>query len=252
MTKDIHTRVRQFYEQNPQMVSSPFGGTTGINESLFHDVLSRLRIDLRGKRVIDVGCGRAFVGDLVAAMGGHYTGVDLVVSRSGVRMAQAQAQRLPFPNGAFDVVFCIDAFEHFPDPPAAMAEFRRVMAADGVFFLSAPNYGNVAGLVKRVYESLGWYAKDTWAPFGRWQPQELEQPLTIGAVRRWARQAGFRDVMCAGHALEVELGLFPWIAHPKMPESLLYRLQRVFRVVGPSIVRAWPGSSLHVFYRIGA
>ena len=242
--------IQAFYRNNPRMVSSPFGGVDGVNEELFLRVMDRLEISLDGKGVLDVGCGRGFLADIVTQHGGHYTGVDFVVSRGGFPLAQSDAAALPFPDAHFALLFCIDASEHFHNSAAAAAEFFRVLKPGGTFFLSAPNYGNIAGLVKRVYEGVGWYAKDTWAPFGRWTPQELEQPLTPGFVRRLYTDAGFTRINTLGHGPEVGLGLFPWIDHPKMPEAIQFRLQKLFKHIGPPIANACPRASLHIFWRI--
>lgn len=243
-------RVADYYRANPRMVSSPFGGVDGLNRELLEEVLERLDIGLESRRILDVGCGRGYLGEAVEEAGGTYTGVDFVASRAGFRLVLADAEGLPFADGAFDGVFCIDAFEHFPDPHRTAIEFRRVLGPGGYLFLSAPNYANVAGLVKKAYEAFGAYEKNSWAPFGRWQPQELETPLTGAAVRRIFRTAGFRKIRRVAHGPEVGLGLFPWIDHPKMPEAIQFRLQRLFKVVGPSIARVWPGASLHGFWKL--
>lgn len=248
----MNPAVAEFYRANPRMVSSPFGGVDGIDADLLLEVLARLDIDLAGKRVLDVGCGRGFAGELVRDAGGMYFGADFVVSRHGIPIVQADAAHLPIAEAAFDVVFCIDAFEHFPDPAGVAREFRRVLRPGGTFFLSAPNYGNVAGLVKWGYETLGWYAPRTWAPFGRWQPQELETPLTSGKIRGWFRKAGFGSIQRMGHGTEVGLGLCPWIDHPKTPEAIRFRLQKAFAAVGPGIASVAPGASLHNFWRMDA
>lgn len=244
--------IRQFYTDNPLMVSSPFGGVDGLNSELLRQVLADLDVDLAGKDVLDVGCGRGFTATVVEAAGGVYTGADFVLSRGGFRLAQADAAQLPFADGSFDVLFCIDAMEHFPDLEGAAREFKRVLKPGGRWFLSAPNYANVAGMVKWWCERFGNYDRDTWAPFRRWQPQELEQPLTPGRVKRFARSAGFSPGRIHGHAAEVGLGLCPWVDHPRTPEAIQFRLQRLFNGVGPAIVRAWPASSLHLFYRFDA
>lgn len=242
--------VADFYRANPRMVSSPFGGVDGIQRDLLAQVWARLEIDPSGRRVLDLGCGRGFAGDLVREQGGRYTGMDFVVSRRGFPLVQADAATLPFADDSFDLVLCMDAFEHFPKPAQAAREIRRVLGPTGTFFLSAPNYGNVAGLVKRVYEGLGWYSPRTWAPFGRWQPQEFEMPLTGPFLHRIFREAGFRDLRRIAHGAEVGLGVFPWIDHPRMPEAVRFRLQRLFARIGPALADAAPTLSLHNFWRI--
>jgi len=120
----------------------------------------------------------------------------------------------------------------------------------GAVFLSVPNYSNVAGLVKKVCETVGWYAHNTWAPFRYWQPQERERLLTARAIRRAFGRGGFTRFRRLGYGPEVGLGLFPWMAHRRMPEAVRFRLQRLSIAVGPAIVRMWPGASLHTFWRI--
>ena len=242
--------IRAFYEDNPRMVSSPFGGVGWFDRKFFESVLSALDIDLTGRRVLDAGCGRGMARTAVEAAGGAYTGCDFVVSGAGFPLAQADAANLPFTDSAFDAVFCIDASEHFPRPEAAAAEFFRVLRPGGVLFLSAPNYANVAGVVKWCCETAGWYAPRTWAPFGRWQPQEYERALTPGRVRRLYRRAGFTRMRRIGCGREVGLGLFPWMDHRRMPEAVQFRLQRFFRATGPAIARRCPSASLHLFWRI--
>lgn len=242
-------KLRAYYEANPLMVSSPFGGVDGINQALLQSVLEQLGFEIAGKRVLDVGCGRGYTGEVVRDLGGEYIGADFVVSRSEFPLIQADAQALPFPGSAFDLVFCVDAFEHFPNAAAAVREFHRVLRPGGGVFLSVPNYGNVAGLVKWWCERFGQYERNTWAPFRRWQPQELEHFVTGGGIARLFHRGGFTPICRIGHGPEAGLGLFPWIDHPHMPEAIQFRLQRLFRAIGPAIARLTPTTSLHLFWR---
>lgn len=242
--------IAAFYRAHPRMVSSPFGGIDGIDHDFLATVFDRLGIELTDRRVLDIGCGRGYVSAWVEAAGGSYTGLDLAPTGGEIRLALGDACALPFPDGSFDAVFCIDAFEHIPDPDRAAREMARVLTRDGFVFLSTPNYGNVAGAVKWWCETFGGYPKRTWAPFGRWQPQEWESPLTFGRVRRIFRRAGFTGIAVEPHGAEVGLGVCPWLDHPKTPEAVQFRLQGFFRRVGPAIARVCPTASLHGFWKI--
>jgi SAM-dependent methyltransferase len=50
------------------------------------------------------------------------------------------AASLPFRNASFDVVLATQVLEHVPAPVAMLREARRVLVADGVLLLSAPQY----------------------------------------------------------------------------------------------------------------
>lgn len=246
----MNKRIQAYYEANPLMVSSPFGGVDGINEALLHDVMARLDLEFADKTVLDAGCGRGFLSREVQKQGGEYTGADVVANAQDCRFVMAGAEALPFPDRRFDLVCCIDAFEHVPDAAAAAREFKRVLRPGGTVFLSVPNYTNAAGLVKWYCETFGRYERNTWAPFRAWQPQELEHFMTAGRVRQVFRAAGFTGLRRIAHGVEVGGGLFPWIEHAKMPEAIKFRLQKLFAVIGPAVGRVWPGASLHGFWRI--
>jgi SAM-dependent methyltransferase len=94
--------------------------------------------DLRGRRVLDVGCG---TGQLARALADREVarvwGVDAspqmaeVARRNGVNIKVATAERLPFKDGWFERVVSRMAV-HLFDRPRAFAELRRVLAADGL------------------------------------------------------------------------------------------------------------------------
>jgi SAM-dependent methyltransferase len=98
-------------------------------------------------RVLDVGCGE---GVLVDEFAGRLAieGVDLNYSSERVRHGSATS--LPFADGAFGRVLCLDVLEHlsFDDQARAFAEIHRVLARDGEALISVPN---LAHLQSRVH-----------------------------------------------------------------------------------------------------
>ncbi len=99
---------------------------------------------LRGARVLEVGCGAASCARWLAAQGAHPVGLDLsagmlrhareLAGRTGVTvpLVQAGAEQLPFADASFDLV--CSAFGAVPfvaDPGAVMAEVARVLRPGG-------------------------------------------------------------------------------------------------------------------------
>jgi ubiquinone/menaquinone biosynthesis C-methylase UbiE len=53
-------------------------------------------------------------------------------SLSNIEIRDADAEALPFPDGAFDLVTCRLAFHHFPHPDTAVRELARVLRPGGI------------------------------------------------------------------------------------------------------------------------
>lgn len=96
--------------------------------------------------VLDVGCGTGMLSEqlLSAFPSCRLTGVDLspaMVERARARLAgraevrEADAERLPFHDGAFDLVVCNDSFHHCPDPDRAAFQMWRVLRKGGALVL---------------------------------------------------------------------------------------------------------------------
>jgi SAM-dependent methyltransferase len=99
-----------------------------------------------GIEILDAGCGsgRNMV-DL--ARRGSVTGVeisDASVARARERgigeVVQCSLTELPFADGQFDLVVCLDVIEHIEDDMRALRELRRVTVAGGHMLVMVPAY----------------------------------------------------------------------------------------------------------------
>lgn len=108
--------------------------------------------ELKGKKMLDVGCG--WGGNVVAAaqIGTAVTGCDVdaeVLEVAELRakindvypeLAQAPAEKLPFADNEFDYVQSICVLEHVENVEKSISEMVRVLKPGGIGFVQAPNY----------------------------------------------------------------------------------------------------------------
>jgi demethylmenaquinone methyltransferase/2-methoxy-6-polyprenyl-1,4-benzoquinol methylase len=93
-----------------------------------------------GGRVLDVGGGSGQLAALLAgALQAYVTVLDptaeiiAYVNATGrVSAVQGAAEKMPLPTDGFDAIVVIDAFHHFGEQTAAVAEFRRVVRDGGL------------------------------------------------------------------------------------------------------------------------
>ena len=136
------TRTRAFYESAYRTAAwrRPPEEETGKPGSRFERMWYRAllrhvvpRLDLQGKRVLEVGCGYGYMAPYLCERT-TYTGLDISLSAVGhLKLADRKSyplvgdgRWLPFLDGRFDLVLCMETIEHLTDPNALVAECRRV------------------------------------------------------------------------------------------------------------------------------
>ncbi len=98
--------------------------------------LEAILANIKGTKVLDMGCGTGYVVDWLAARRPDLTitGADFIIE-AGTRersptiaFEEAMIEALPFADGAFDTVVCTHVLEHILDFGKALSELRRVAA----------------------------------------------------------------------------------------------------------------------------
>lgn len=123
-----------------------------VNDDLWAEHVSRYAFAARyapGKNAIDIGCGAGYGAAELARHARAVFGID--VADDALRYARthyalphthftrASASALPFGDGSFDIATAFEVIEHLSDWRALLAEARRVLRREGVFFVSTPN-----------------------------------------------------------------------------------------------------------------
>jgi SAM-dependent methyltransferase len=107
---------------------------TSVQYAIRKPLLDWLRAqDVRGARVLDVGCGdRPYEALLQGAS--EIVGFD--VPGNPHADLHGSIETIPVEDASFDVVLCLQVLEHVPDPAAAVRELRRTVKDGGRVLLS--------------------------------------------------------------------------------------------------------------------
>ncbi len=176
-------RVRQFWQDNScgdTLVGGLRGAFGGETEAFFtaYDKLRYTKeahilhcldqIDFRGKRVLEIGLGQGADSEQIIRRGARWSGIDLTeesVSRVRSRLEmrrlpyeciqRASGGAIPFPDGAFDLIYSHGVLHHIPTLAPVEKEIARVLKPGGelVAMLYARwslNYLLAIGVLRRL------------------------------------------------------------------------------------------------------
>ena len=167
----------------------------------------------RNARVLDLCCG---TGDMTFALGrrvgegaAQILGADFshaMLQRAAVkgrgtrlRWIEADALRLPFPDGSFNLVTSAFGFRNLADYDAGLREIARVLAPDGECGIL--DFGEPGGLIghayriyfKRVLPAIGTLLSGVRGPYA-YLPASVERFPSPDEMLGRMHQAGFREV----------------------------------------------------------
>jgi len=123
----------------------------------------------QGQTVVDVGCGRGYLGTLYwpfFGRGGKYCGVDVSsklvaqakkISKSWAKGGKTEfktgdAYKLPYPDKYADVVMCQTLLMHLAEPQKAVTEMFRILKPGGAVLCKEPDHLSMS--LQHVVDSL--------------------------------------------------------------------------------------------------
>ena len=151
---------------------------THESEDTFHEKTGFAPADLKGKLVLDVGCGAGRFLDIASRWGATVVGVDLSFAvdaahrsmggRPNVSVVQADVNRLPFRPETFDVIFSIGVLHHSRNTREAFLHLPPLLKDDGeiavwLYYYTDHLYNVATDFWRRLLRPMPTWAVYAWS-----------------------------------------------------------------------------------------
>jgi SAM-dependent methyltransferase/uncharacterized protein YbaR (Trm112 family) len=154
--------------------------STGLSAERFWAETSWAKESLKGKWILDAGCGAGRFLDVASTSEAEVVGIDIsnaidaakenLQGRENVHFVQASIYELPFKEGIFDACYCIGVIQHTPDPAKTMACLPKILKEKGQ-------------LAVTIYEKRKWFTRLHSKYLLRPITQRLPQPFLLKLIK---------------------------------------------------------------------
>jgi len=120
-----------------------------------HETAAKILESAERGKVLDVPAGEGALALRLKKLGFEVFCCDLYTEffklpETEIKQGNLDA-RLPYDDGAFDTVVCVEGLEHIENPSNAIREFARILRTGGTLVVSVPNIMNIEERLKWLF-----------------------------------------------------------------------------------------------------
>ena len=160
---------------------------------------ARRVLDLKSKGcVLDIGCGRGLLLQLLKSRGWECHGTELseplalrMRENHGIDVRACSIQDCNFADKMFDAVSIYHVLEHISDPKGVLQEVRRIIKNDGMLIIGVPNIASF----QSVISGPKWFHLDIPRHVAHFSP---------GTLKQMVEECGFEIVSAKSFSAEYD------------------------------------------------
>jgi len=126
------------------------------------ELLSQMLDGEGSSNALDVACGKGRISRMLNARGLETTSLDISQEMLDVAYQRGDVtnpvvgdgENLEFDDNTFDVVSCMDALVHFPNPKKAIGESYRVLKNGGIYLCSTSNPYDLGVIPRKILKFI--------------------------------------------------------------------------------------------------
>lgn len=180
---DAHGRMKSLHDINPLRLEYIMQKT-----------------DLKGLRVLDVGCGGGILTEQIAKQGARTTGIDASPDMTAIALSHAKTSNLDiqyfntdiehmtqYTHAGFDVILCMELLEHVPHYERVILACKTLLNARGIIIFATINRNLISYVLAIVMAEyvLGLLPKGTHDYASLITPDELVLACSRAGLKKF-------------------------------------------------------------------
>jgi 2-polyprenyl-3-methyl-5-hydroxy-6-metoxy-1,4-benzoquinol methylase len=159
---NLYGEINRLYEKEYFEGSGDLGykeySEIPITNFYWQNAFIQLIDEIKGKRILDIGCGTGKLMELLMKNGAEVEGIEISRFAADVALSKglkvvAKDTLLLDSESAYDIITAFDVIEHVPDVKAFLKKVRTLLKDEGVFVFLTPD----AGSERALTEKEKWY-----------------------------------------------------------------------------------------------
>jgi len=198
MKKITEEEVRRAYDNIASIYDKKRKDEIIYNDYIEKPATLSLLKGIKGKKILDLGCGTGALSKILKNRGAIVSGIDISpkminIAKRNVKNVEFKIgsfYKIPYKSSSFDIVVASLVMHYASDLNKSFKEVKRVLKRDGVFIFSSDN--SVLHITKRMkgkprnYRVFGDYFKENKL-YAHWKVFKVRMPYQHITFQTWMR-----------------------------------------------------------------